>query len=131
MKLLLWSVGKQNDNYVKEGIEDFTKRISKYFACEWKLIPPPKNAAALDIPTQKEIESQTILHHIPTTDYMILLDERGKMLTSPAFAKLLNGRAINGTKNIHFVIGGWRVFLCKYKINTTKWNILPTRNYCP
>lgn len=106
MKLVLWSIGKQNENYVKEGIEEFTKRITKYFTCEWKFISPPKHAAALTKAEQKEAESNILLQHFSTTDYIILLDERGKILTSPGFAKLINGKAISGIKAIHFVIGG-------------------------
>ena len=37
---------------------------------------------------------------------MVLLDERGKMLNSPQLAKLVNERAVNGARKIHFVIGG-------------------------
>ena len=106
MKLLLWSIGKQNESYVKEGVEDFTNRISRYFPCEWKLVPPPKNAAAMNDVDQKEAESKILLDSLDPVDYMVLLDERGKMLTSPALAKLIEERAVNGARRIHFVIGG-------------------------
>jgi 23S rRNA (pseudouridine1915-N3)-methyltransferase len=41
MKIQFWSIGKAHDNYVKEGITEFTKRISKYFPVEWTIIPVP------------------------------------------------------------------------------------------
>lgn len=106
MKLIFWSIGKQNESYVKEGIEEFTQRINRYFPCEWKIVSPPKNAAALSENELRESESNTILTTMDPVDYMILLDERGKMLNSPALAKLMNERAVNGARKIHFIIGG-------------------------
>lgn len=57
MKISLWSIGKPNDTYVKEGIAEFTKRISKYFSVGWTIIPVPKNAGMLsemDLKKRKE-----------------------------------------------------------------------------
>lgn len=106
MKMIFWSIGKQNESYVKEGIEEFTQRTNRYFPCEWKLVPPPKNAASMSETELREVESNTILDTLDPIDYMILLDERGKMLNSPALAKLINERAVNGARKIHFIIGG-------------------------
>ena len=47
MKIQCWSIGKNHESYVKEGVEDFTRRIGKYFPVEWNLIPTPKNAGML------------------------------------------------------------------------------------
>jgi 23S rRNA (pseudouridine1915-N3)-methyltransferase len=106
MKIIFWSIGKQNESYVKEGIEEFTQRTGRYFPCEWKLVAPPKNAAAMSETDLRDAESNTILETLDPIDYMVLLDERGKMLNSPALAKLINERAVNGAKKIHFIIGG-------------------------
>ena len=106
MKIILWSVGKQNESYVKEGVTDFTDRINKYFPCEWKLIAPPKNAAMMSIEELREVESNTLLNYLDPVDYIVLLDERGKMLSSPNLARLIEERAVNGAKKMHFVIGG-------------------------
>lgn len=51
-------------------------------------------------------ESQVILEAIDPADYLVLLDERGKMLSSPDLAGLIEQRALQGSKRIHFVIGG-------------------------
>ncbi len=106
MKLLLWSIGKQNESYVKEGVEDFTGRISRYFSCEWKIVAPPKNAAFMSDAEQREAESKILLDSLDAEDYVVLLDERGKMLTSPALSKLISERAVNGARRVHFIIGG-------------------------
>ena len=47
MKFQFWSVGKNHEPYVEEGIELFTKRIFNYYTAEWNIIPMPKNAASL------------------------------------------------------------------------------------
>jgi 23S rRNA (pseudouridine1915-N3)-methyltransferase len=106
MKLFFWSVGGKNEPYVAEGIADFTQRISRYYPCEWKLVPPPKHAAQMAAQAQRDAESQVLLDTLDPVDYVILLDERGRMLDSPGLAALIEERAINGARKIHFVIGG-------------------------
>jgi len=102
MKILLWSVGKENDAYIKTGVDDYTRRITRYFPCEWNLIPPPKNAAN-DL---KKKEAGLILSQLTKDDYLVTLDERGKQMTSEGLAQFIQGRANSGGKNCIFLIGG-------------------------
>ena len=106
MKIVLASVGKPHEAYAKPGIEDFSKRITKYFAAEWLLIAPPKNAASLSEKDLKKAEAESILALVQKEDYLVLLDERGKMLSSPALAQLLQQRANESTRRMVFLIGG-------------------------
>lgn len=106
MKLSLWSIGKNNESYVKEGVEDFTKRLSKYFPVEWTIIPTPKNAGMLSEMDLKKKEGEIILQWLKPDDYLITLDERGKSFTSVELANLLQQRATESTKNVVFLIGG-------------------------
>lgn len=106
MKILFVSVGKAHDAYVKAGIEDFTGRITKYFPVDWQIIAPPKNAASLNEAELKKQEAKLILSAIQQDDYLILLDERGKQLSSPALAQLLQQRANESAKRLVFLIGG-------------------------
>ena len=78
MKLSLWTIGKQHDSYVKEGVELFTKRLSNYFPVEWTIIPVPKNAGSLSETELKKREGETVLNMIKADDYLVALDERGK-----------------------------------------------------
>lgn len=106
MKIQLWSVGKAHESYVKEGIEDFTNRISKYYPVEWKILSPARqtnNSVEADI---KKQEAATILQALQKDDYLVLLDERGKHFTSPALAKWLQQRANESTRQLVFLIGG-------------------------
>jgi len=106
MKIQLWSVGKTHEPYVRDGIEDFTKRINKYFTAEWMIIPPVKNAAVLSEADLKKSEAIAIQSYLQKEDYLILLDERGKQLTSPELAKQLQQLANESNKRIVFLIGG-------------------------
>ncbi len=106
MKIQLWSVGKTHEPYVKAGVEDFTKRIGNYFKVEWLLIPAPKNAASLSGSELKKKEGELILQKLEKDDYLVLLDERGKQLSSEGLSALLQSRANDSTKRMIFLIGG-------------------------
>ncbi len=106
MKINLWSVGKNNEPYVKAGIDEFTQRISKYYPVEWKIIPVPKNAGSLSETDLKKKEAELILNHLQKEDYLILLDEKGKQFSSESLAAFLQKRANESNKNLVFLIGG-------------------------
>jgi 23S rRNA (pseudouridine1915-N3)-methyltransferase len=102
MKISLWSVGKTHDSYVKEGIDDFTKRISRYYPAEWHIIPAPKNA----VNDLKKKEAEAILSLLHKDDYLIALEERGKQISSEELAAFIQLRANESVKRIVFLIGG-------------------------
>jgi 23S rRNA (pseudouridine1915-N3)-methyltransferase len=106
MKIQLWSVGKAHEVYVKQGVEDFTKRISKYYAAEWKILPPAKQTVNSIESDVKKNEGQTILSALQKDDYLVLLDERGKQMSSPQLATFIEARANQSTKQLIFLIGG-------------------------
>ena len=82
MKIHFWSIGKNNEPYIKEGVEDFTKRISKYYPVEWTIIPLPKNAGMMSEMDLKKKEGEIVLEWLNKDDYLVALDERGKQFTS-------------------------------------------------
>jgi len=106
MKIRLISIGKPHEKYIKEGVEDFTGRISKYFKIEWTIIAPLKNAASLSEAELKKQESEIVLQQLNDEDYLVLLDERGKNISSVELSDLLQKRANDSTKNVVFLIGG-------------------------
>lgn len=106
MKIECWSVGKQHDSYVKEGIELFTKRISHYYPIEWKIVPNIKNAASLTPEILKLKEGEVILSSIKKDQVLYLLDETGKVIDSPTLGTKILNQAEMGTSNLVFLIGG-------------------------
>ncbi len=106
MKFQFWSIGKNHEPYVKEGIELFTKRISNYYPVEWNILPSPKNAAMLGEADLKKKEGEMITGFLQKEDWLVLLDEHGKMLNSEGLAAMIQQRANESTRTIVFLIGG-------------------------
>ncbi|UAY54682.1 23S rRNA (pseudouridine(1915)-N(3))-methyltransferase RlmH [Arachidicoccus terrestris] len=106
MKIQLWSVGKPHDRQLSASIEEFTVRLRKYYPAEWFIIAPPKHAASLQIADLKKQEGELVLNQLQATDFLVLLDEKGKMLSSIDLAAFIEQRATESTKRIVFLIGG-------------------------
>ena len=106
MKLQFWAIGKGHDTYVKEGVELFTKRTAAYYPVEWCIFPVPKNASALGEPGLKKKEGEIVLNALQKEDYLVLLDEKGKQLTSEGVASFIQSRANESVKKIIFLVGG-------------------------
>jgi len=106
MKLQFWSIGKNNEAYVKSGVEDFTRRISKYYPVKWNIIPVPKNAGMMSEMDLKKKEGEMIMEWLDKNDYLVALDERGKQMNSEWLASFLQTRANESVKNLVFLIGG-------------------------
>jgi 23S rRNA (pseudouridine1915-N3)-methyltransferase len=106
MKISLWSIGKSNESYVKDGIADFTKRISRYFPVEWNIISPPKNAGQLSEKDLKIKEAALVMAALRNDDFLVALDERGRSLSSEGLAQFIQQKATEGKKNLVFLIGG-------------------------
>jgi len=91
---------------MREGIDDYVKRLSFYLPFEMKVIPDIKNRSSYSTELQKEKEGQLILNQISTGDYLVLLDERGNEYSSLEFSKWIEKKMIAGTRQLVFVIGG-------------------------
>jgi 23S rRNA (pseudouridine1915-N3)-methyltransferase len=106
MKLSILAIGKAHESYVKEGVHDFTKRISHYFSIDWLVVPVPRNAASLPEGELKKKEGALILQALGSDDFLVALDERGKGMSSEGLAQFLAQRSLDGTRKVVFVIGG-------------------------
>jgi 23S rRNA (pseudouridine1915-N3)-methyltransferase len=124
MKIACWSVGKANESYVKEGVEDFTRRISRYFKVEWTIIPVPKNAGMLSEMDLKKKEGELILQWLGKDDYLVVLDERGKQMSSEGLAAFIQARANESARQVVFLIGGaFGVDDAVLQRANTKWSL--------
>lgn len=106
MKIVLLSIGKTEDKYIKEGIDKYLKRLKHYTKLELLDLPELKNTKALTQEQQKVKEAELIFKKISVTDFVVLLDEKGMELTSGQFAFYLDKKAIASTSTLVFVIGG-------------------------
>lgn len=106
MKIQFWSVGKSHDGLYSKGIEEFTQRLQKYYSVDWLIIAPPKNAGLMKAAELKKQEANLILAQLQSDDFLVLLDERGQMLSSVKLASFLQQRANESTRRLIFLIGG-------------------------
>ena len=106
MKITLLAIGKTDNGNLQHLIEDYEKRLSHYVSFQLEMIPDIKNAKNLSEAQQKQAEGSEILKRLQAGDRLVLLDEKGKMLTSEGFAQFLQKKMNSGLKNLVFVIGG-------------------------
>ena len=94
-------VGKVKENYYRDAIEEYLKRLSKYTKVEIVEV------SDLNYDKEKTIreESKLIIDKLNNNDYKILMDIQGEILDSVALSKKLNDLMISNS-NITFIIGG-------------------------
>jgi 23S rRNA (pseudouridine1915-N3)-methyltransferase len=106
MKILLLLLGKTDEKYIEEGIDDYVKRIKHYLPFEVRIIPDLKKNSGLSIEQQKEKEGQMILSHLNKGDQLVLLDERGTEYSSVEFSGWMEKRMTSSVRQLVFVVGG-------------------------
>ncbi|MDE7440852.1 MAG: 23S rRNA (pseudouridine(1915)-N(3))-methyltransferase RlmH [Muribaculaceae bacterium] len=106
MEIELLTVGKTTIKFVNEGIEEYTKRLKHYIPYKITPLPDIKKNASLGAERQKEAEGEMILSKLQNSDYVILLDERGREYTSIEFSSFLEKQMVAGRKKVVFVVGG-------------------------
>ncbi|MFR9165872.1 MAG: 23S rRNA (pseudouridine(1915)-N(3))-methyltransferase RlmH [Dysgonomonas sp.] len=106
MKISLLVIGKTDAKYFVDAVNEYTSRLTHYLPFDVQVIPDLKNTKNLTAEQQKEKEGELILRSLQTGDYLVLLDERGKELSSLQFAAYIEKRAHTVPKRLVFVIGG-------------------------
>lgn len=104
MALRILMVGRKHESWVVDGIERYEKRLSKPFDLTWQPLP---HSAKNDDAARVE-ESDAILSRLSgknASDYVILLDERGRNIDSPTLATTLRAPLDRG-QSVTLVIGG-------------------------
>lgn len=101
MKQVLVSVGKRHDPSVAVAVDEFTARLGREVETSWQLIKP----SGADELSARRVESAAVLDFIQDGDFVVLLDERGREVSSEALAGLYD-RWLERYQRIVFVIGG-------------------------
>ena len=108
MKIKIYCIGKIKEPYLKDGINEYLKRISAYSNIEIievndsKVKDNPNNS---DIEKAKNEEGERVLKLLKN-DYLIGLDMNKLEYTSEEFAEFINKKMVEAGSNISFVIGG-------------------------
>lgn len=109
MKITLVSVGKLKEKYLKQGIQEYMKRLSAYAKVDIVEVADekaPENMSDAEMLEVKRKEGERILSHISQDTYVISLEINGKMLSSEQLAAKMDELATYGKSKIAFVIGG-------------------------
>lgn len=105
MKIIFLEVGKTVNANLKRMIDDYASRLSHYTKFQTKDIPELKSTKNLTEQQQKTLEGQLILSNVNQSDFLVLLDERGKQYRSLDFASQME-KWMNQGRDIIFLVGG-------------------------
>ena len=109
MKLSIIAVGRLKEKYLKEGIAEYSKRLSRF--CDLEIIEVDDEQAPESLSSAQELqlkkkEAEKIRKKIKDGSVIIALDVKGVKLDSVNFAKKLQSFFISGNSNITLIIGG-------------------------
>ncbi|MFT7119812.1 MAG: 23S rRNA (pseudouridine1915-N3)-methyltransferase, partial [Flavobacteriales bacterium] len=102
----LLAVGKTDDSRMEQLTQMYVDRLQHYINFELEIIPDLKKTKNLSEDQQKNEEGKLILNKLEKSDFITLLDEKGKKYSSMQFAELINKRSVSGLKRLVFIIGG-------------------------
>ena len=109
MKISIVSVGKLKEKYLKQGIQEYLKRLGAYAKVDVIEVADekaPENMSEAEMLEVKRKEGERILSQIAPDTYVITLEINGKMLSSEQLAAKMDELATYGKSKIVFVIGG-------------------------
>lgn len=109
MNIKIHVIGKLKDDYLKVGVSDYLKKISKYAnieIIEYKDVSIDKNPSISIQENIKDEECDSVLRRLKPSDYLITLDLNKKEYSSEEFASLLTDSFDKGGSTVHFMIGG-------------------------
>jgi 23S rRNA (pseudouridine1915-N3)-methyltransferase len=102
-------IGKIKENYLKDAINEYSKRLSKF--CNLKItelqdekLPTKINGSIINEIKNKECDK--IIDAIKKDSYVICLDLKGKEYSSEDFSRKIENIALNFNSSITFIIGG-------------------------
>jgi 23S rRNA (pseudouridine1915-N3)-methyltransferase len=104
VKISVWTIGKTTEKYLQVGIETYVKRLGFYTRFhyeEWKDVKAGQHPEE----TTKR-EGEMILSKLKPEDSLVLLDEKGKIVTSKGLATILEKSTVQSEKHLIFLIGG-------------------------
>lgn len=106
MKIAVVAVGKIAYAPYREAADRYGSRLPHYIPFELKEIPDLKNTKALSCDQQKSQEGALILSAVTASDFVVIMDERGKEYTSRQFSAFISDKMVSLPGRLVFVIGG-------------------------
>ncbi len=109
MNIKIIAVGKLKEKYLKQGIDEYLKRLSTYAKVQIIEVADekaPENMSDAETIEVKQKEGERILANIKQDTHVITLEINGKMLSSEQLAAKMDELATYGKSKLAFVIGG-------------------------
>lgn len=103
MKVRMIWVGRSERGLVADGVAHYLDRVARSWAVEQVVLP---EAGRGDAGYQQKVESERILLALRPGERVVVLDERGKHMTSPQFAERIGTWRDQGVRQVVFVVGG-------------------------
>ena len=106
MNIVLLVVGKTSEDYLAAGILEYQKRLCNYIRfsiIEISNVKKNKKTSKFEIIRDEGVE---IFKHINSSDYVVLLDEKGESFQSVNFAQKLQSWMMMSKKRLVFIVGG-------------------------
>lgn len=105
MKIKIIALGKIKENFLREGIHEFLKRLTPYTSLDIIELQPIEIKDENLTDKVLEQEGEKILSLIKPTDFVITMEIKGKHLSSEEFAQKISDITNDGVSEIVFVIG--------------------------
>lgn len=106
MDTILLSIGKNQARWIEQPFSEYEKRLSHYISFSNISLPDIRNSSNLSDAQRKAEEGKLILNFTNPSDYVVLLDEKGKEFTSMEFSAWMERQFVSSVKRLIFVIGG-------------------------
>ena len=109
MKIRIVAVGKLKEKYLREGVAEYEKRLAPFASVE---LLETREEYMAENPSEAQRqqtlakEGERLLRLVPERSLLIVLDVKGKLLSSEALAKELASLALQGQSDLTFLIGG-------------------------
>ena len=109
MKFTFLTIGKIKEKWMRQGIDEYLKRLSPIAKVE--ILSPdeekmPENPSPALKEKVMEKEGEKLLKYLKDEDFLILLDLKGKPVTSEELAHIIRQKMVSGTSHFFFMIGG-------------------------
>ncbi|MEI8280048.1 MAG: 23S rRNA (pseudouridine(1915)-N(3))-methyltransferase RlmH [Bacteroidota bacterium] len=106
MHIEIWSVGKDNEPFIENGLQYYFQKTKPYNSIELVVLQISKKSATTDPERAKNQEEELITKKLQPHHYLILLDEKGKQFNSIQWADQFQQLMNRGTKTVVLLIGG-------------------------
>lgn len=115
------AIGRKHEAWVHEGVERYQKRLKAPWNAEWVLLPHSAREGA----QARQEESERILAKLSADDFVILLDERGKLLDSPTLSRQIEQLFPAGKTPVCIIGGAYGVDASLTARANLVWSLSP------